>query len=71
MKLDQYLKDNRLTDKEFGARIGRGQSSVTRLRRGETLPDWETARRISVETGGLVMPNDFLPETPPATQAAQ
>lgn len=62
MKLDQYLSEHDLTDTAFAALIGRTQSSVSRLRRSETRPDWETLERIQAATNGAVTPNDFLPE---------
>jgi transcriptional regulator with XRE-family HTH domain len=60
MKLDQYLSTHGLSDTEFGERISRSRSAVSRLRRGETNPDWDTAQRIFEATNGDVTPTDFL-----------
>ena len=60
MKLDEYLSSKKITDAAFGELIGRQQSSVNRLRRGETKPDWKTIERIVEITNGAVTPNDFL-----------
>jgi transcriptional regulator with XRE-family HTH domain len=70
MKLAVYLTERGISDADFGAKIGRSRSSVSRLRRGETQPDWVTAAKIMSETNGAVTPNDFLPE-PPAQQTSQ
>ncbi len=60
MTLDEYLTVNGITDAAFAMAIGRSQSSVNRLRRGETRPDWKTLKRISEATNGAVTPNDFM-----------
>lgn len=60
MKLDQYLTQRGMTDAAFAEKVGRSQSSINRIRRGETRPDWKTMERIVEETGGEVSPNDFL-----------
>ncbi len=60
MKLDEFLTSRKLTDSAFGEMIGRSQSTISRIRRGETLPDWETVRRITEATNGAVMANDFV-----------
>jgi transcriptional regulator with XRE-family HTH domain len=62
MRLDQYLSHIGVSDAEFGARIGRSRSAISRLRRGKTTPDWNTVSRIVVATNGAVTANDFLPE---------
>jgi transcriptional regulator with XRE-family HTH domain len=66
MKLDEYLARERLTDAAFAALVNRSQSAISRLRRGETLPDWRTLEAIVSVTDGAVTPNDFLslPVTP-------
>jgi hypothetical protein len=64
-KLDQYLAENNLSSPVFADQVGIAASTVWRLRRGDTLPDWETIRRIIAATGGAVTPNDFLPDAAP------
>lgn len=61
MTLDEYLSRGGEKEFEFAKRINRSSSSVSRLRRGLTLPDWETMRRVATATAGAVMPNDFIP----------
>lgn len=63
MTLNEYLADKAMSDAEFGALIGRDQSTVSRLRRGKTRPDWATMHVIADKTDGAVTPNDFLPES--------
>lgn len=60
MKLDDYLSREKLTDEAFGSLIGRNQSTVYRLRKGVTKPDWDTVARIIAATGGAVSADDFL-----------
>lgn len=69
MRLSDYLDLSATTDVAFAACIGRSRTAVSRLRRGETRPDWETARRIAEVTNGAVTPNDFLPDAPPSPPA--
>jgi len=69
MKLSAYLELTKTTDEEFGRRIQRDRSTVSRLRRGLIRPDWKTVERIHVETDGAVTVNDFV--SAPTTEAAQ
>ena len=61
MKLDDWLRRNRVTRAEFARRIGVSPGAVTQICREDGA--WlsrETAERIVAETGGDVTPNDFL-----------
>jgi transcriptional regulator with XRE-family HTH domain len=71
MKLAEYLKDKGLTDQAFAGLIGRSRTSVSRLRRNETRPDWKTVERIHVASGGAVTPNDFLSDNQPSEDTAE
>lgn len=62
MKLEAFLSETGITNAAFGRQIGRDASSVSRLRRGETRPDWETAAKIAQATNGAVTANDFMPD---------
>jgi transcriptional regulator with XRE-family HTH domain len=79
MTLDEYLTANKETAEAFAKRIGRATSTITRLRKGETRPDWGTADAITAATEGKVQPNDFsqrdasaiaVQDEPPATDAS-
>jgi len=59
MKLGDYLEQQGETLSAFSKRIGRSHTTVSRLVRGETRPDWETLAAIERETAGAVTPNDF------------
>ncbi|MFA7308105.1 MAG: XRE family transcriptional regulator [Hyphomicrobium sp.] len=61
MKLNEYLSSNGISDADFATAIERDRSSVSRLRRSKTKPDWETAQRIYEATAGAVTPTDFFP----------
>ncbi len=64
--LRQYLERHGLTVEEFAARIGvRSGNTVIRITAPESKsyfrrPTWPLMRRIAKETGGEVMPNDFV-----------
>jgi transcriptional regulator with XRE-family HTH domain len=60
MTLDQYLLVNAVTNAEFAERIGCDRTTVSRLRRGITRPEWELVEAIVKATAGAVSPNDFL-----------
>ena len=59
MKLGVYLELHGETFSAFAKRIGRSHTTIGRLVRAETRPDWATLAAIERETGGAVMPNDF------------
>ncbi len=59
MTLDDYLTKTRKTEADFGALIGLTQGQVNRLRRGKSMPSWETVETIRVVTRGKVKADDF------------
>lgn len=61
MTLDDWLHETHTKPKDFAALIGRDISTVSRLRRGETKPNWETLEAIERATGGNVCARDFFP----------
>jgi DNA-binding transcriptional regulator YdaS (Cro superfamily) len=63
MTLNEYLTEIKLGDADFGRLVGLSQSAINRLRRGESWPPAETARKILVATGGKVTANDFMRST--------
>ena len=65
MKLADYLRENGLTPSEFAARIGRSESTITRLipassKKQVRKPGWGLLADISKATDGAVTANDFL-----------
>lgn len=65
MKLSEYLRRQKLTHQAFADKIGRNVSTVSRLARDLTYPDWQTMTAIELATGGKVTPNDFRRPAPP------
>lgn len=59
-KLSAFLKRERIPQYAFAARIGVGDSAVSRFLNGRRIPTLEQAQRIFEETGGNVTPNDWL-----------
>jgi len=68
VKLCDYIKQNNLTQVEFGRRIGVARiqniNAIIRVRRDISA---DMMRRIYLATDGAVMPNDLvkLPPLPP------
>lgn len=59
MTLDTYLKQHRITHREFAELIGCEQPTVTRFIAGR-IPSPELMRIISEKTADEVTPNDFF-----------
>ena len=59
MKLGDWLKRENITLEDFGRRIHRSHSAVSRYVSGERVPGKVTMDLIRTETGGDVTPNDF------------
>lgn len=70
MHLMLWLQRERMSDAEFGRRIGRSQVAVHRYRTGKRVPDRETMPRIVRETRGEVTANDFFGEQATAEAGA-
>jgi transcriptional regulator with XRE-family HTH domain len=60
MHLSDYLRAERLTDEQFGRRLGVSPFAVGKWRRGERFPRVDVLRRIEVETGGKVTASDLV-----------
>lgn len=62
MKLSDWMSANNCTDEEFGRRIGRERSTVTRLRLEKAKPSFEVIEAVFAVTDGKVSPNDWFAE---------
>jgi transcriptional regulator with XRE-family HTH domain len=62
MRLDKYLTVNGIKEATFGAEIGVSQGQVNRLRRGLSMPSWETLAAIEKATKSKVTAKDFQAE---------
>lgn len=60
MTLDQYLTRNKMTATDLANIMGRAVSTVTRIRKGEIKPDFDTIQELVDVTDGRVTPNDFF-----------
>lgn len=60
MKLDEFIKDKKLTDATFGELVGLSQSQVSRIRRGVSWPSKEAIEKIAKATKHKVTANDLL-----------
>lgn len=60
MTLSEFLETTGFSPMEFGKTIGLEQpNSIYRYLRGERIPNAEIMHAITVQTTGLVQPNDF------------
>ena len=59
--LNDYLAAERLTYTAFADLIGRSVATVSRIARGEQMPDPDTMKAIIQATAGRVEPNSFYP----------
>lgn len=60
MKLGDWLEREKITLEDFGLRIRRSHSAVSRYVSGQRLPSKSTMDLIRTETSGEVTPNDFF-----------
>ncbi|WP_370931070.1 helix-turn-helix domain-containing protein [Bartonella sp. DGB1] len=63
--LNKFLKDNRLSQKDFACLIGVSQASVSYYLTRERLPKPAVIKKIFEVTEGQVTPNDFYNLTSP------
>lgn len=61
MKLDEYLKANKIQNEEFAKLIGVHKGSIPRYRQGKSVPTTTIIARIRKATGGQVDIEDVLP----------
>ena len=59
MRLSDYLKAADLDDAKFAALVGVNRSTISRLRRTNQRPSYQTVNAIAVATGGQVTADDF------------
>jgi aspartate carbamoyltransferase catalytic subunit len=69
MKLRKWLKTNDYTARQFGPMVGWSESKVSRILNGQTPPDLDDLKAVAAATDGLVQPNDWLQDDPPADEA--
>ena len=50
----QYLADNKIRQEDFAAKIGVKQATISRLKRGVSSPQFDTALKIQKATNGKV-----------------
>lgn len=63
MKLDEYLKTNKISNRDFAKMIGVHEFSVPRYRRDKSIPSLPTLVKIREATHGQVDAEDFI-QTP-------
>ena len=68
MKLDHWLRLNRISTTKFGEMIDVSQPSVHRYARGGRVPIPKIMRRIMRVTKGQVTPNDWYEDDASASQ---
>ena len=70
--LDACMREEDFNDKQRAALVGRGRSTITKLRRGQARPSWELANEIAKISKGKVPPDayPFVDAEPPAASEA-
>lgn len=58
-KLKEYLKENKITQREFAESLGVDVMSVWRYIQGTRIPRPKTLKKICELTNGYVTANDF------------
>jgi predicted transcriptional regulator len=61
MTLADFLSDRKISQADFGARIGLTQAAISRYVDGLRMPRREHLVLIREATDGLVTANDFIP----------
>lgn len=64
MKLDEYLKANKISGAEFAELIGVDAATVFRIRTGRVFPHRRTMQSIITATDGQVSANDLIQAEP-------
>ena len=59
MRLKEYLKFNKISNKEFANTLGISPVSLSRYINGERIPEKDIFLKIFQKTNGFVSPNDF------------
>ena len=59
MKLKNYLALHAVKQKDFALKIGEKPACINNYCLGLRIPRPEIMKKIFIETGGLVTPNDF------------
>lgn len=62
MTISEWLKENNRSAKWLAERVDLSAAQISRIRNGHSTPSWKTASRISKATGGMVRPEDLMPE---------
>lgn len=70
MKLETYLAQVAVKQKDFAEEIGDGPHNINRYCRGHRIPKPPVMRKIYVATGGLVDANSFYDLPSPTGSAA-
>ena len=59
MILRQYLVERRITITEFAERLDMSRGYMSQVVLGNSIPSAKLRKRIFIETGGAVTPEDF------------
>lgn len=71
MTLDQYLKDEKISQRDFARVVELSPSYLNEIVSGSKVPPLVTAYRIQRATGGKVLMSALLPEVLRAEASAQ
>lgn len=70
MTLSDYLAKNKVSPRDFAARVGVSPEAIRLYTKGARMPRPGVLRTIQNETGGAVTANDFAAANEPVQGAA-
>lgn len=59
MHLADYMAQRGLDDQRVADEVGTDRSTISRIRRRKTRPDWQTIRRLRQWSDGAITASDF------------
>lgn len=71
MKLDQWMCETDTTDEALALLVGVDRSTISRIRRGRSLPSVRIMLALRKATDGKVMPNDIHASIEATMKAAE
>ena len=60
MKLKEWIRKNKLSDVDFGKKIGLTPAGISRIINLNRYPSAEVMLKIFIQTNGEIQPNDLL-----------
>ena len=59
MKLKEWIRKNKLSDTDFGKKVGLSPAGISRIINLNRYPNAKTTLKIFIQTNGEIQPNDL------------